>query len=266
MTELVEFNIKLRLAVIWVLARREILDFWRSKTRIITSFVQGLMFLIVFSGGFSSFQISIQGVQIDSSAFVASGICAMSILFSGIFGGMGVMRDKMFGFMKELIVAPIRRQMLMVGRTVGIALQTLIQSLIIFFISFAFGYFGYDWRLIWRILLYVPVALLASLGIVGLGLTIGSRMRDFQSFGLIQTFIVMPMFWFSGAFFAFSTVPPYMQIAMYFNPFAYSVDLFRFVLFSVSFIPVWLDLLVMSLFGLTFIIIGARSFNKMEVT
>ncbi|MHA1688348.1 MAG: ABC transporter permease, partial [Promethearchaeota archaeon] len=176
MKELVEFNTRMRLAVIWVLAKREIYAFWRNKTRIISSFVQGLMFLIVFSGGFSSFRILIQGVQIGSGAFIASGICAMTILFSGIFGGMGVMRDKMFGFMKELIVAPIRRQILMIGRTTGVALQTLIQSLIIFFISVAIGYFGYDWSLIWRVLLYIPVALLSSLGIVGLGLTIGSKM------------------------------------------------------------------------------------------
>jgi ABC-2 type transport system permease protein len=113
--------------------------------------------------------------------------------------------------------------------------------------------------------LILPVALLASIGIVGMGLTISTRLRDFQSFGLIQTFIIMPMFWISGALFAFNSVPIFMQIAMLFNPFTYSVDLFRLVLLGVSYLPFWIDLLVMVGFGTLLILIGARSFNKMKV-
>lgn len=190
----------------------------------------------------------------------------MVILFSGVFGGMGLMRDKMFGFIRELIVSPTSRQILMLGRTIGLALQTLIQSIIIFLISIAFGYFGYGTDLIWRGLLYVPIALLASLGIVGLGLVIGARMKDFQTFGLIQTFIVMPLFFFSGALFAYNTIPVYMQIAMLFNPFAYSVDLFRFIILDVAFFPIWLDFLVVIGFGVALIALGAHFFNKMEIT
>ncbi len=89
---------------------------------------------------------------------------------------------------------------------------------------------------------------------------------DFQSFGLIQTFIVMPMFWLSGALFAFSNVPVGMQIAMILDPFTYSVDLIRAVLLGVSFFPVWLDILVVSAFGSIMILLGAYSFNRMEVS
>jgi ABC-2 type transport system permease protein len=137
---------------------------------------------------------------------------------------------------------------------------------IILGLSAAMGFFGYDIRLIWRMLLIIPIAFLASIGIVGMGLTITSRMKDFQSFGLIQTFIVMPMFWFSGALFAFNNVPFFMQVIMMCNPFTYSVDLFRAVLLDVSFFPIWLDLLVMTVFGTTLILVGAHSFNKMEVS
>ncbi|MFX1340428.1 MAG: ABC transporter permease [Promethearchaeota archaeon] len=257
---------KFNYQAVWILAKREVMEYIRSKPRVISSLAQGFLFLLIFSAGFAIIRINIQGVAIDSRAFIASGIAAIMILFTGIFGGMGVMRDKMFGFMKELIVAPVSRRTLMMGKTLGVALQTLIQVEIIVGLSAALGFFGYDISLIWRMLLIIPVAFLASIGIVGIGLTISTRIRDFQSFGLIQTFVVMPMFWFSGALFAFNNVPFFMQVIMICNPFTYSVDLFRAVLLNVSFFPIWLDLLVMILFGTTFILIGARSFSKMEIS
>jgi ABC-2 type transport system permease protein len=266
MSDLTLTQRKFNYQAVWILAKREVMEYFRSKTRIISSLAQGFLFLLIFSAGFAIIRINIKGVPIDSRAFIASGIAAIMILFTGVFGGMGVMRDKMFGFMKELIVAPVSRKTLMTGKTLGIALQTLIQVEIIVGLSAALGFFGYDISLIWRMLLIIPVAFLASIGIVGIGLTISTRMRDFQSFGLIQTFIVMPMFWFSGALFAFNNVPFFMQVIMMCNPFTYSVDLFRAVLLNVSFFPIWLDLLVMVVFGTIFILIGARSFSKMEIS
>jgi len=251
---------KVNYSAVWILAKRELMSFWRNKSRVISSITQGILFLFVFGAGFSRVNIVIDGSSIDSRAFTASGIAAMVILFTGIFGGMAVFRDKMFGFMKELMVAPVSRRTLMLGRTVGIALQTMLQVVIMITLGVIFGYFGYDLSLIWRVILILPVAFLASLGIVGIGLTISTRLNDMQSFGLIQTFIVMPMMWVSGAL-----IPLPIQITM-FNPFTYSVDLFRFVLVGVSYFPFWLDLIVTSGFGSLLIIIGARSFNKMEIS
>jgi ABC-2 type transport system permease protein len=162
--------------------------------------------------------------------------------------------------MKELLVAPVSRRTLMLGRTMGVALQTMLQVLIIILLSVIIGYFGYNFNLIWRTILILPVAFLASLGIVGIGLTISTRLRDMQSFGLIQTFIVMPMMWLSGSLIALP-----VQITM-FNPFTYSVDLFRFVLLGVSYFPFWIDIIITIIFGIIFILIGARSFNKMEIS
>jgi ABC-2 type transport system permease protein len=251
---------KVNYNVVWILAKRELISFWRNKSRVISSIAQGILFLFVFGAGFSQFDITINGVHIESRAFSASGIAAMVILFTGIFGGMSIFRDKMFGFMKELLVAPVSRRTLMLGRTVGVALQTMLQVSIIIALSVAFGFFGYDLNLIWRVMLILPVAFLASLGIVGIGLTISTRLNDMQSFGLIQTFIVMPMMWLSGAL-----MPLPIQITM-FNPFTYSVDLFRFVLLGVSYFPFWIDIIVAAIFGLILILLGARSFNKMEIS
>ncbi|MBA7503264.1 hypothetical protein ES706_01872 [subsurface metagenome] len=266
MSELSITQTKINYNAVWALAKRELLGFWRNKSRVISSIAQGILFLFVFAGGFSSLSITIDGVPVDSRAFTASGIAAIVILFTGIFGGMSIFRDKMFGFMKELLVAPVSRRTLMFGRALGISLQTLVQVLIMIGLSITFGYYGYDINLIWRVMLVLPVALLASMGIVGVGLTISTRLNDMQSFGLIQTFIVMPMFWLSGALFAFNSVPLPMQVIMMCNPFTYSVDLFRLMLLGVSYFPFWLDLIVMVVFGAILILIGARSFNKMEVS
>ena len=261
MSDLSVLESRMNYGAVWILAKRELMSFWRSKSRIISSLVQSLLFLFVFGAGSQS--VTIDGVIIDPRAFAGSGVAAIVILFTGIFGGMSVFRDKMFGFMKELLVAPVSRKILMFGRTLGIALQTLLQVAIVIGLGIAIGYFGYDLSLIWRFMLILPVALLASIGIVGLGLIISSRLRDMQSFGLIQTFIVMPMFWLSGALIPF---PPEFQIVTMLNPFSYSVDLFRFVLLGVSVFEIWLDIIVVVGFSTILILIGARSFNKMEVS
>jgi ABC-2 type transport system permease protein len=257
---------RMRWEAIWILSKRELLAFARNKTRIISSIAQALLFLFIFSGGFFSLDIVIDGQSINPTAFVATGIIAMAILFSGVFGGLGIIRDRMFGFMRELLVAPISRRTLMTGKTLGVALQSLVQCLVMAVLSMSLGFFGYDLSLIWRTLLLMPVALLFSMGVVGIGLTISTRLTDFQSFGLIQTFLIMPMFWLSGALFAFNNVPTIMQVLMMINPISYGVDIFRFIILGVSFFPFWLDLLVLALFGAVLIIIGARSFSKMEIS
>ncbi len=260
MSDLNLVKTKINYGVVWVLAKRELLSFWRSKSRVISSIAQAILFLFVF-GAFPLSNIVMNEIIVSTRAFIASGISAMVILFTGIFGGMAVFRDKMFGFMKELMVAPVSRRTLMLGRTIGIALQTMIQVVIIIILGVIIGYYGYeDPFLVFRIMIIVPVAFLASLGVVGIGLTVSTRLNDMQSFGLIQTFIVMPMMWLSGA------IAPLPPLILMFNPFSYCVDLFRFVLIGVSNFPPLLDLTVMIVFGAIFIIIGARSFNKMEVS
>jgi ABC-2 type transport system permease protein len=266
MSDYIEVESGLKLAAIWVLAKREILGFYRNKARIISTLAQSILFLIIFSAGFVQLDIVIDGTTIDPRAFVASGIIAMAILFSGVFGGLGIIRDRMFGFLQELLVAPVSRRVLMMGKTLGVALQSLMQCLTILGVSVALGFFGYRLDLIWRALLIIGPALLFAIGVVGIGLTVSTKVTDFQSFGLIQTFLIMPMFWFSGALFAFNTVPVFMQAIIMINPISYGVDIFRYVLLGVSYFPIWLNLLVLGIFGVGLILIGAFSFSKMEIS
>ncbi|MBN1216686.1 MAG: ABC transporter permease [Candidatus Lokiarchaeota archaeon] len=255
-------HIGINYPAVWILTKREVIAFWRDKARIISSFAQAILFLLVF--GYSLGQNTFPP-GFNYKAYLASGIGALTILFTGIFGGMGLMRDKMFGFMKELIVAPVSRQTLMIGRTLGIAIQTVIQVLIILTLGIAFGFLGYNPDLFLRILIIIPIALAASMGIVGIGLIIGTKIRNFQSFGLIQTFIVMPMFWLSGTILPITNDSILYPIYQY-NPFSYCVDLFRSVLIGINNFDIWLDILVMSAFAIGLILLGAISFNKMDVS
>lgn len=260
MSDLNLVEAKINYVAVWFLAKRELLDFWRNKSRVISSIMQAVLFLFVF-GFINIGAITIGGVDITPRRFIASGVPAMVIVFTGIFGGMSIFRDKMFGFMKELLVAPVSRKTLMLGRTAGIGLQTMIQVIMMILLGAAIGYFGYDdVFLILRIFIIIPIAFLASLGVVGIGLTISTRLEDMQSFGLIQTFLVMPMMFLSGAIFP---LPPFIIM---FDPFSYCVDLIRFILIGVSNFPIWLDFIVVVLFGAFFILLGAWSFNKMEST
>ncbi|TXT59772.1 MAG: Multidrug ABC transporter permease [Promethearchaeota archaeon] len=265
-SDYIELETRVKLSAIWILAKREILGFYRNKARIISTLAQSILFLIIFSAGFVQLDIIIDGITIDSRAFVASGIIAMAILFSGVFGGLGVIRDKMFGFLQELLVAPVSRRVLMMGKTLGVALQSLMQCFTILGVSVALGFFGYRWDLIWRAFILMGPALLFSIGVVGIGLVVSTRVTDFQSFGLIQTFLIMPMFWFSGALFAFNTVPLFMQVIIMINPISYGVDIFRFILLGVSYFPLWLNLSVLGIFGICLILLGAYSFSKLEIS
>lgn len=259
MSDLNLVKTKVNYNAVWILAKRELLSFWRNKSRVVSSIVQSVLFLFVF-GFFATSPVLIGEVFVSPKQFSGSGIAAIVILFTGIFGGMAVFRDKMFGFMKELMVAPVSRRTLMLGRTVGIALQTMVQVIIVLGLGIGLGFFGYDLSLIWRVILVLPVAFLASLGVVGMGLTISTRLNDMQSFGLIQTFLVMPMMFLSGA------IVPIPTPILIFNPFAYCVDLFRFILLGTSYLPFWLDIIAVIIFGLGLILIGAGSFSKMVVT
>ncbi len=253
-------------AAIWVIAKRELLQFWRNKTRVISSIAQGFMLLIIFTFGFSSFRFDVGGTEIPTQAFIASGMITLAILFGGIFGGLSLIRDKLFGFLKEMLVSPIKRSEIMIGKTLGVGLQSVIGGIIIMLISISIGSFPLELFLIIRVILVIPVFLILSIGLVGIGLVIASKMSDFQGFGLVQTFLIMPMMWLSGAIFPWSSVPVPMQVIMAINPVFYGVEAVRFILTGVANIPIYVSLLVISVFSAILIYLGGRSFTKIEAS
>jgi ABC-2 type transport system permease protein len=185
----------------------------------------------------------------------------MSLLFSSTFGGLSVLWDREFGFLKEIMVAPVSRVSIVLGRIAGGVTTALIQGLMILAISFILGF-----RV--QTLLLLPVALLfmilISVTFLGLGLIFASKMRDMQGFSIVMNFVIFPLFFLSGALYPLENFPVWLRVLCHLDPLTYGVDGLRGVMIGMSVYPVWLDLTIMSLFSLAMIGLGAYFFDKSE--
>lgn len=208
------------LQAIYVMWIRQMKKFVRSKSRIVVTIVQPLFFLFILGSGFSSITMPGLNENIEFIHFFAPGIVAMSILFSSMFAGISVLWDKQFGFLQEVLVAPVSRFSIIVGRTLGGATTALIQGFIILIIAIAIGtpisgVIGFILAIIFMILI--------AFSAVGFGLILASKMQDFQSFPIIMNLIIMPLLFLSSAFFPVAENKTLLTIA-YFNPMFYMVD------------------------------------------
>jgi ABC-2 type transport system permease protein len=247
------------MSTIYILWLRQIKRYLRSRSRIIGSLGQPILFLVALGYGFGAvYQKAGQGNYID---FLAPGIIAMSILFTAIFSGIELIWDRQFGFLKETLVAPVSRVNIMIGRTLGGATVATIQGLIVFVITLIAGFRPQQW-------LMVPVLFLA-MGLVGLlftalGTAIATKLEDMQGFQLIMNFLVMPLFFLSGALFPLDTAPKALAVIARFNPLSYGVDAFRALLIDTSHFGIALDLTVLVLITAALLGVGSYLFSKIE--
>lgn len=245
---------------IYILWLRQIKRYIRSKSRLIGSLGQPILFLVAFGFGFGPiFQKAGEGNYIQ---FLAPGIIAMSVLFTAIFTGIELIWDKQFGFLKETLVAPVPRINIMIGRTLGGATVAAMQGMIVFIITLFIGFRPENW-------LHVPLAglflILIALFFTALGTAIASKLEDMQGFHLIMSFVVMPTFFLSGALFPLDGLEGFMKIATRIDPLSYGVDGLRGMLIGQSHFGVFNDLLVL-FFGISFLLlIGSYLFSKIEI-
>jgi ABC-2 type transport system permease protein len=245
---------------IYIMWLRQMKRFLRSKARIVALFAQPLLFLVTFGFGFSAiFRQAGAGNYID---FLAPGIVAMAIVFSSVFSGIEVMWDRQFGFLKETLVAPVSRTALMVGRTLGGATVALIQGLLVLIVTLLIGFRPASWALI------VPaVAVMALIAIIftAFGTAMGARIRDMQGFQLIMNFIIMPVFFLSGALFPLAGLPAVMYWVVRVDPLSYGVDALRGLLINASQFGLALDLGILVVVAAALLSIGAYFFSTIEV-
>src|SRR5438874_4385412 len=205
--------------VVFALWLREVKRYLRSRSQVIASLGQPLMYLLVL--GFGLGPVFEKAGQGDYLQFVAPGVVGMSILFSSIFSGVGLLWDRQFGFLKETLVAPVPRLQIMAGRTLGGATVAMIQGALVLVVCVIFGFRPHS-------VAAVPLALLfmALIAIVfsALGTAIGSTLRDMQGFQLIMNFLVMPIFFLSGALFPLANLPAALTVATRLDPLSYGVD------------------------------------------
>ncbi len=245
---------------IYIMWLRQLKRYWRSKPRILSSLAQPILFFVALGFGFGPvFQKAGGGNYLE---FLAPGIIAMSILFTAMFTGIEVIWDRQFGFLKETLVAPVSRLKIMAGRTLGGATVATLQGIVVFLICLAIGFRSFSWA-------YFPLALLfmflIALLFTALGTAIASKLTDMQAFPLIMNFLVMPIFFLSGALFPLDGLPATIKTVAKINPLSYGVDGLRYTLTGLGNFNVFLDFAVVLSVGILLSLIGSYLFSKIEV-
>lgn len=248
------------MAVIYIMWLREVKKYLRSRPQVIASLAQPLMYLLVLGFGLGAvFEKAGKGNYLQ---FVAPGVIGMTLLYSSIFSGVGLLWDRQFGFLKETLVAPVPRMQIMIGRTLGGATTALLQGIIVLGVCVAVGFRPYD-------LSVAPFALffmiLIAFVFAALGTAIGSSLRDMQGFQMVMNFLVMPIFFLSGALYPLADLPPALSLATQLDPLSYGIDGLRGVLIGQSHFSSLTNLAVLTGAASLFLALGARAFSKIQV-
>jgi len=246
--------------IIYILWLRQLKRYYRSKTRIVGSMGQSLLFLVAFGFGFGAIYQEASGG--DYLQFLAPGIIAMGVVFTAVFSGIEIIWDKQFGFLKETLVAPVSRYKIMIGRTLGGATVATIQGFIVLLISLVVGF-----RL--ENLYLFPLALffiiIIALLFTALGTAIASTLKDMQGFQLIMNFVLMPIVFLSGAFFPLENLPKAFNFIITINPLSYGVDGLRGTLISTSHFGLHIDFLVLSVITAFLFGLGSYLFSRIQI-
>ena len=250
------------LRALYTLWLRELKRFIRDRARVVISFVQPLLWLVVFAAGFGS-RLLIPGV--DYQQYLFPGIIGQTLLFTAMFMGISVIWDKEFGFMKEILVAPVSRFTIFLGKMFGDSTAALLQGVIVFAFGFLLG-IPFDPLTFFAAL---PIMLLITVGLVSVGLVLASFMGSLENFGAIQTFVNLPLFFLSGALFPTSGAgtPDWLQVASTFDPLTYGIDALRTVILGAAWTPIhplWVNLGVVCLFDASMIVVGTWAFGRMK--
>jgi ABC-2 type transport system permease protein len=248
------------MSTIYILWLREVKRYLRSRPQIIASLAQPLLYLLVLGFGRGAvFQNAGQGSYIQ---FIGPGVIGMGILFTSIFSGIGLLWDRQFGFLKETLVAPVPRLQIMAGRTLGGATIAMIQGTLVLVVCMIAGFRPQGVAAIPMALMFMA---LTAIVFAALGTAIGSTLKDMQGFQLIMNFMVMPIFFLSGALFPLSNLPTALTVATRLDPMAYGVDGLRASFIGLSQIGIATDVVVLAIVATLFLILGARAFSRIQV-
>ena len=245
---------------ILIMLQRQVKLFFRSKPRILGSIAQPTLFLLALGLGFGP--VFEQAGDTDYVQYLTPGIVGMSLLFGSMMNGMSLIWDKKFGFLKETLVAPASRTSLLVGRCLGGSLTSMFQGIVVLILSsLIMGYrLGHPAVIPLFIVIMLMIALLFSL----LGTIIAARVDDFEAFPTVMNFLIMPMFFLSGAIFPIANLPSPVEIITRFNPMTYGVNLLRNTMSLDWTAGNIVDLLVLLTLIALLLIIGSRVFNRIE--
>jgi ABC-2 type transport system permease protein len=206
----------------WVVAYRELLRFVNERSRLIGSFAQPLIFLVIFGAGFGN-MIGALAPGVDFIQFMYPGIIAMGVLTTALFAGVSVVWDREFGFLRELLVAPLGRTGIVLGKAAGACVVAVLQVSLMLAIAPIVG-LSVEFGMVARL---IPVVFVLSIALSGLGILIASFMRSQQGFQLLIQLLIFPLIFLAGVFFPVNQAPGWLQVLSKFNPLTYGVDAIR---------------------------------------
>ncbi len=245
---------------IYILWLRQLKRYFRSKARIIGSLGQPLLFLVALGFGLGPIYRKAGGGNYIQ--FLAPGVISMGIIFTALFSGIEIIWDRQFGFLKETLVAPTSRLEIMIGRTLGGATVASFQGFLILFLSLLVGFKPQS-------IIIFPVTLvlifMVALLFTAMGTAIASFLEDMQGFQLIMNFLVMPLFFLSGALFPLEGLPKALHLIASLDPLAYGVDGLRGTLVNSSHFGLFTDFLVLGVVTALILVLGSYLFSKIEV-
>jgi len=240
---------------IYILWLRDLKRYWYDKPRIVASLGQPLLFLFVLGTALSP---NFQGpANINFSEFIFPGILAMTVLFTSIFSAISIVWDREFGFLKEVLVAPVSRWAIVVGKALGGSTVAVIQGSIMLTLAPLVGV-----ALTPIIVLKTVLAMaLIAFAVSSLGIVIAARMKEMEGFQMVVNFLIMPLFFLSGALFPLDRLPAWLTLLTRIDPLTYGVDLLRGFMLGINTLPLTQDLLVILGFCLVMIATAVFEFN-----
>jgi len=256
---------------IYTIWYRDLLRFWHDKMRLIGSLTFPLLFLFVFGSGLSA-RMGLLGPGIDFTRFIFPGIIGMTVLMSSFMAGVSVVWDREFGFLKEVLVAPISRTCVAVGKTLGAATVALLQGMLILLFA---PLIGVSFSM-WTVLALLPLMFLLAASMGSFGILLATRIRTMEAFQAVMQMLMFPMVFLSGAFFPVQGLPTWMNILVKLNPATYGIDPIRQVAlgtqadspFSLTLfghtMSIWDDVMILALFGLVTTVLAIWSFSNQE--
>lgn len=226
----------------------------------IGSLAQPLLFFIALGFGFGPIYAEAGGG--DYIQFLAPGVIAMTVMFASVFSGIDLIWDKQFGFLKETLVAPVSRTKILFGRTLGAATTAMIQGALVFALTMLFGFVPEN-------ILLLPIAfvfmMLIAFFFTALGTAIASKVNDMQAFPMIMNFLVMPLFFLSGAISPIENFPAGIRAITLVNPLSYGVDGIRWAMTGIAIFSPLIDALVLGTFIIIVMSIGVQLFKRIQV-
>ena len=248
------------MSAVYILWLREVKRYTRSRAQIIASIAQPLLYLLALGFGLGPvFQKAGEGSYLQ---FVAPGVIGLSILFTSIFSGIGLLWDRQFGFLKETLVAPVPRLNIMIGKTFGGATVAILQGLLILVVCLIFGFRPAH---VYTLPLALAFMILIAITFAGLGTVIGSKLQNMQGFQLMMNFLVMPIFFLSGALYPLRNLPWGLAVVTRVDPMTYGIDGLRGAFIGAAHFSPVTNLTVLLSVAVLFLVLGARAFARIQI-